>query len=157
MAAHDSINRRRFLQASASVCSAALLTGIDSRAKGFRSANERPRLGVIGCGSRWSQKATIAGGPWGIGEAFTRFADIVTVCDVDANRVGRAQGLVKGWLGSKPVATDDYRKVIDDKTIDVVHISTPDHWHAKIAIEAMLAGKDVYCEKPLTLTIDEGR
>jgi len=157
MALYDRINRRNFLQTSSALFGAAALTGTAGRAIGFESPNARPKIGVVGCGSRWDQRATIAGGRYGLGKEFPAFGDIVAVCDVDANRVERAQGLVKEWLGKKPTGTGDHRKVIDDPAIDVVHIVTPDHWHAKVAIEAMLAGKDVYCEKPMTLTIEEGR
>ncbi len=150
------LNRRRFLKTSTAL-SGAILTGVAGRATGFQSANDRPRIGVVGCGSRWDQRATIANGPHGLGKEFPKFGDIVAVCDVDGNRVDRAKNLVKEWLGRPPEGTGDYRKIIDRDDVDVVHIVTPDHWHAKVAIEAMLAGKDVYCEKPMTLTIEEGR
>ncbi|MEE2706651.1 MAG: Gfo/Idh/MocA family oxidoreductase [Planctomycetota bacterium] len=148
--------RREFMKCSA-LAGIGVVTGASNRAFGFRSANDRPRVGVVGCGSRWDQRATIAGGPHGIGKEFPKFSDIVAVCDVDNNRVERAKGLVKDWLGSQPDGTTDYRKIIDRKDVDIVHVVTPDHWHAKVAIEAMLAGKDVYCEKPMTLTIEEGQ
>ena len=149
-------NRRNFLKAS-TWAGVGIVTGISQRALGFRAANDRPRVAVVGCGSRWDQRATIANGPYGLGKSFPKFADIVAVCDVDANRVERAKGLVKGWLKHEPDGTGDYRKIIDRDDVDIVHVVTPDHWHAKVAIEAMLSGKDVYCEKPMTLTIEEGR
>ena len=139
------------------MAAAAIVLGRDQRAAGFQNANDRPRVAVVGCGSRWDQRATIANGPYGLGKEFPKYADIVAVCDVDANRVERAKGLVKDWLKSEPDGTGDYRQIIDRDDVDIVHIVTPDHWHAKIAIEAMLSGKDVYCEKPMTLTIDEGK
>jgi predicted dehydrogenase len=149
--------RRRFLQASSAAWGAALLAGSAGRARGFETPNERPRIGVIGCGSRWDQRATGITGRYGLGKEFPKFGDITHVCDVDSERTARAQGLVKEWGGSVPEATGDYRKLIDNQDIDIIHCSTPDHWHAKVLIEAMLAGKDVYCEKPMTLTIAEGR
>lgn len=149
-------DRRDFLKSSA-FAAVGIVTGVSGRALGFKGANDRPRVGVVGCGSRWDQQATIAGGRWGVGKEFPKFADIVAICDVDTDRIGRAKGLVKEWLGKEPESSTDYRKIIDHKDIDIVHVVTPDHWHTKVAIEAMLAGKDVYCEKPMTLTIEEGQ
>ena len=90
------------------------------------------------------------------------FADCVAVCDVDSEHAAKGktraleQNAKKGRERTVEVY-EDYRKLLDRKDIEVVTIVTPDHWHSKIAIEAMKAGKDVYCEKPLTLTIDEGK
>ena len=77
----------------------------------------------------------------------------MAVCDVDRKHAESG----KEKAGGKADVYEDYRKLLDRKDIDVVTIVTPDHWHTKIAIDAMRAGKDVYCEKPLTLTIDEGK
>jgi predicted dehydrogenase len=151
------ISRRAALKTTAGLATAALCPGSVHRALGFESANNRPRIGVVGCGVRWDKRVFDPAGRYGVGKEFPKYGDIVAVCDVDANRLERAKDVVKGWLGKAPEGTGDYRKVIDDPKIDVVHISTPDHWHAKVAIEAMLAGKDVYCEKPMTLTIEEGQ
>lgn len=150
------ISRRRLLKVGAITGVAAILSR-EGRASGFRQANDRPRVGAIGTGSRWCQKATGINGPWGSAPEFRKYGDYVSVCDADSFRRDLAADLVKEWTGVKAEAYSDYRKILDDPKIDIVHISTPDHWHVKIAIEAMLAGKDVYCEKPLTLTIAEGR
>lgn len=101
--------------------------------------------------------ATGINGPWGSAPDFKKHGDYIAVCDADSYRRDLAAGLVKEWTGHSPTSHLDYRAILDNPDIDIVHISTPDHWHAKILIEAMLAGKDVYCEKPMTLTIAEGR
>ncbi|MFO0914035.1 MAG: Gfo/Idh/MocA family oxidoreductase [Pirellulales bacterium] len=150
-------NRRDWLKSSLSWAGAAVVLGRSSRAWGFASANDRPRLGAIGTGSRWCQKATGIDGPHGAAPSMRMFGDYVAVCDADASRRDRAAVLAKEWSGGDAAKFADYRAILDRDDIDAVHISTPDHWHAKIAIEAMLAGKDVYCEKPMTLTIQEGQ
>lgn len=106
------------------------------------AAIERPRVGAIGVGGRGSQ----------ITKNASKFGDIVAVCDVDSKRA--AENAAKY---DSPAVLEDYRKLLERDDIDAVIVGTPDHWHAKISIDAMLAGKDVYCEKPLTLTIDEGK
>ena len=151
------ITRRQALATSLAWAGAAVITGRDARAAGYVSANDRPRVGAVGTGSRWSQRATGLNRDYGSAKDFRRYGDYVAVCDADANRVALAKPLVKGWTGTEPDGFADYRRILDRDDIDIVHITTPDHWHAKIAIEAMLAGKDVYCEKPMTLTIEEGQ
>lgn len=150
-------NRREFLKKSTAALAAGgmvpyIFTARQSDAALFQSANDRPVLGCIGTGDRWQA----------VGPSALQFADCAAVCDVDKNHMDKGREKVKGIQAKKGVtreveAHEDYRKILDRKDIDVVTIVTPDHWHSKIAIEAMQAGKDVYCEKPLTLTIDEGK
>jgi len=144
-------NRRDFIKTSAATLAAGSMpywfTSESAMASNFKSANERPNIGCIGTGSRWN-----AVGP----NAF-QFADCVAVCDVDTAHSDAAKARVKQIQGKDVDTYDDYRKLLDRKDIDVVTVVTTDHWHSKIAIEAMQAGKDVYCEKPLTLTIKEGQ
>ncbi len=104
---------------------------------------ERMGIGAIGLryqGSVIANKAQLYG-------------DIVAVCDVDRNVRDQA----KAAFGSTPHSSEDYRDLLARKDVDVVTIGSPDHWHTKMVIDACRAGKDVYCEKPLTLTIDEGK
>lgn len=151
------LSRREALRSSLAFAGANVLLHHGPRSRGFANANDRPRVGAIGTGSRWYQRATGVDSNYGSAPDFRKYGDYVAVCDADAFRRGRASEIVKEWTGQQPNSVTDYRKVLDNNEIDIVHISTPDHWHAKIAIEAMLAGKDVYCEKPMTLTIEEGQ
>ena len=140
--------RRDFLRVSAASPLMLPLVVPSGRAtaEAFQQKNERPRLALIGAGGQGSGDANWA----------SNYGDFVAVCDVDKNHVERAKasdGIGKG----KADGYEDYRKVLDRKDVDAVIIGTPDHWHSKILIEAMKAGKDAYCEKPMTLTIDEGK
>jgi predicted dehydrogenase len=148
-------SRRKFLGQSAALVGGTLATPYffsSARAQDAAQApSDRLILGAIGTGDRNRQ----------IMDSYMRFGDVAAVCDVDANHLREAQQIVKERRkegDSRAVdAYDDYRKILERDDIDVVTIVTPDHWHVKIAIEALAAGKHVYCEKPLTLTIEEGQ
>lgn len=88
-----------------------------------------------------------------IAEKARMYGDIVALCDVD--RHVREQA--RASFGSTPQIYEDYRDLLAKGNCDAILIATPDHWHTKMLIDSVQAGKDVYCEKPLTLTIDEGK
>jgi predicted dehydrogenase len=85
-----------------------------------------------------------------------QFGDVLAVCDVDSDRAAHAKRDGNIGKGRADVYAD-YRKLLERNDIEVVSISTPDHWHVKIAIEALQAGKHVFCQKPLTLTLEENQ
>ncbi|MEO2050091.1 MAG: Gfo/Idh/MocA family oxidoreductase [Pirellulales bacterium] len=105
--------------------------------------SDRVNIGAIGVGGRGS----------GIGHQAGQLGNLVAVADVDANHASRFAAKYQG----RCEVYEDYRRLLEHKDIDAITCGTPDHWHTKIAIDAMRAGKDVYCEKPLTLTIDESQ
>jgi predicted dehydrogenase len=110
------------------------------------SPNDRPGLALIGCGGMGQGDA----------ENASRFGDILAVCDVDQRHVdAAAQRFTKN--GKTPAKYGDFRKLLERDDIHAVVQATPDHWHTLINIAAAKAKKDVYGEKPLTLTIDEGK
>ena len=149
-------SRRQFLNRASTGLAASgvpfFFSGIESARAANASPNSRPRIAVIGCGGQ------------GTGDGFRAldFADVVAVCDVDSARAERAKSryLKKISQGGKERQIDvieDYRAVIDRDDVDAIVCGTVDHWHVKVSAEALRSGKDAYCEKPLTLTIDEGR
>ncbi|MEM9366362.1 MAG: Gfo/Idh/MocA family oxidoreductase [Planctomycetota bacterium] len=109
-----------------------------------QSANDKIPIGLIGAGGMGSGNLRAA----------KEWVELVAIADADEDRAAKAN---QGLAGGKASLHKDYREILDNDDIKVLHIATPDHWHTKPLIEAMLAGKDVYCEKPLTLTIDEGK
>jgi len=135
------MTRRNFTKSVA----AAGLMAAGGPALGALGANDRIRLGIIGVGNRGDQLI----------DAFKPHADaeFAAICDV----YDPYMGFAKQKVGGDPFTTKDYRKLLERKDIDAVLIATPDHWHALQFIEACQAGKDVYVEKPLSLTILEGR
>jgi len=129
-----SLPRRNFLRGASALAALSY-----SRVMG---ANDRIQLGVIGCGDR---------GRYDMENFQKAKADVVAVCDIYGAQIDKARE-------KAPNAKDfkDHRALLEMKEVDVALIATPDHWHAQVAIDALNAGKDVYVEKPLTRTIEEG-
>lgn len=149
--------RREFCR-TAALAAAAFTAGpliVPSRLFGASAPSNRIRVGHIGAG-RIGQSHDMPG------VAQSGLADIVAICDLDTHRQASAKATVaRLYAGSgRPVApvdlTGDYREVLARPDIDAVVISTPDFWHAQIALEAVYAGKDVYLQKPMTYTHAEG-
>ena len=139
-------SRRRFLQLLGTSAFAAPMI-VPSRVFG---ANERITMGAIGMGNRGRNDL----------KGFLRFDDVqvLSVCDVVPQHAAEAKRHVDARHGNQDcTVTAEYREILEREDIDTVMIGTPDHWHAIIATEAMRSGKDVFCEKPETLTVQEGR
>ena len=148
---HKSIRipRRSFLKSSALLAAASGLPGwfleeceaapAHTRPLG---PNDQPAIALVGCGGMGRVDAKNA----------SRFGRIVALCDVDASHLAAAR---QSWPDA--AGYNDFRKVMDRDDVQVVICGTVDHWHALVSLAAMRAGKDVYCEKALTLTIDEGK
>jgi len=140
------VSRRRFLASAGLLAATSALPSwyVNECAAEQAAApsKEDLRLALIGCGGQGTGDARNA----------SRFGKVVAVCDVDANHVAKAQKRFPGAAGYS-----DFRKLLERKDVDAVICGTVDHWHTLVAMAAMKAGKDIYCEKPMTLTIDEGR
>ncbi|MBI1356357.1 MAG: gfo/Idh/MocA family oxidoreductase [Acidobacteria bacterium] len=130
----DFVSRRTFLAGAGALATSALSA----------APSNRVAIGMIGCGARAHQLMN--------GLLKTQGTEIVSVFDGYKGRLERA---VERTGGRAKIA-DSYQAILADPSVDAVVVASPDHWHAKQVIEAMEAGKDVYCEKPLTWAIDEG-
>src|SRR5664280_1612207 len=156
MSTNDSLDRRDFLKSvsatglTLTAATSAMAAKSGSKMSGGRviGANDRINIGVIGCGGRGRYDA----------DAFSAFAtknnnacQIVAACDVYEKRKKMVADKfkVKGYL--------DYRELLNQSDVDAVVIATPDHWHGKMAMDAMDQGKDVYLEKPMVHTNEEAR
>ena len=146
----NSSTRRNFLQASAG-STAAAITAVSPGAA-TRSANERIRIGFIGVGGR------------GFGahvKTLTKLyedgrpIELVSVCDVFSENRDKAADHIQQATDGTVAKYEDFRQMIQKENLDAVCIGTPDHWHARQAIECLESGLDVYCEKPMTKTVDE--
>ena len=149
--------RRDFLKSTSLAAAAGAVmpytfTAKSAFAQEGRSANSRPTLGCIATGDRWKA----------VGGQAMDFADCVAICDVDSTHLtDNGEKIVRDKQGDQAAQNlkkyERYQDLLDQDGIDVVTIVTPDHWHSKPVIDALRAGKDIYCEKPLTLTIHEGK
>lgn len=150
--AKSNVNRREFLQNSSSALAAGAVATQAVRSATAADKNSKIRIGFIGPGGRGFRahvknlaKLAEEGQP----------IELVAVCDVFEEHRNKAAAHIKKVNGNDPEKYVDFREMIEKANLDAVTIATPDHWHAKQAIESMQAGLDVYCEKPMTKTVEE--
>ena len=134
--------RRHFLQTTSAASLGAPLTAQQTKPV---SPNDRIQVAIIGAGGMGAEDVGSALDVPGV--------ELVAACDVYQGRLTRAKEVWGGHL----FVTRDYREVLGRKEIDAVIVATPDHWHSRIAADAMRAGKDVYVEKPMVQRIEDGR
>lgn len=153
----NKLNRRSFIKktSASALATMAIPSIVPSSVFGKNAPSNRIQIGQIGCGR-------IARGHDMPGTMQHAIAQIIGVCDVDSNRTKDAKVLVDSYYKEKGQKVDTlmfnhYQDMIARQDIDAVIISTPDHWHAQPAIEAALANKHVYLQKPTSLTVTEGR
>ncbi len=139
-------SRRQFLAATAAIAAPMIIPASALGKDGAVAPSERINIGCIGVGNRGTNNMMAFHGK--------PETQIVAVCDVDKARRDEAASLTE--IGSES-AYNDYRELLARDDIDAVSIATPDHWHALNTIDAAKAGKDIFCEKPVSLTIEQGR
>src|SRR5882762_1680206 len=137
-----SISRRTFVKGSVFATGASMI-GMPARLRAV-GANDRIRIGVVGVGGMGTGHVGSL-----VKKAEAENIQVIAVCDVYQRRVNRAKEICKGD------GYGDYRRLLERKDIDAVLIATPDHWHSKLSIDSMEAGKHVYCEKPMTHTVEQ--
>ena len=146
----DQTTRRRFLhkstQVAALTAAASTLGGVHAQGA---SSLEKLNLGIIGCGGIMTHHVK---GLVGRREA----ASIAYLCDVDSRQIDQMVKAMDGFQSRPAKRTSRFEEVIGDKNVDAVIIATPHHWHAPIALAAMMEGKDVYIEKPISHVYNEG-
>ncbi len=146
----SSMDRRQFLSNGMKFAVSTAALGASARSAPAAGANEKFTVAIVGCGIRGKSM---------VNEFLVdrKDVEIAYVCDPDSNRMNEVAKLVAEKQTAKVTAVQDFRKILDDKSLDVVFSPTPDHWHALVAILACQAGKDVYTEKPLTHNPWEGQ
>ena len=141
MKSSEKNSRRRFIKNSAAIIAGFSIVPRQVLGRGFLAPSDQLTKGIIGVG--------------GMGRGHIHYAGtrVVAICDVDKNHLNEVANMVGGGVKT----FHDHRELIALPEVDIVHIATPPHWHGLISIDAAKAGKDIWCEKPMTRTIGEGK